>query len=45
MGCPAGLANKALQRTINSSVELTLVAIWRHTESTGSGSVSAVAGR
>jgi hypothetical protein len=23
--------NKALQRTINSSVQLTLVAVWRHT--------------
>jgi len=34
-----------LQRTTNSSVQLTLVAAWRHTVSAGSGPVSAVAGR
>jgi hypothetical protein len=37
--------NKALQRTINSSVQLTLVAVWRHTDSAGLAPVSAVAGR
>ena len=37
--------NKALQRTSNSSVQLTLVAAWRHTSSAGSDPVSAVAGR
>jgi len=36
--------NKALQRTINSSVQLTLIAVWRHTEGAGPDSVSAVAG-
>jgi hypothetical protein len=37
--------NKALQRTINSLVQLTLVAFWRHTLWLGSGPASAVAGR
>jgi hypothetical protein len=37
--------NKALQRTINRSVQLTLVAVWRHTVSAGSDPISAVAGR
>jgi len=37
--------NKALQRTINSSVQLTLVAARRHTSEAGSRPVSAVAGR
>jgi hypothetical protein len=37
--------NKALQRTSNSFVQLTLVAIWRHTVSIGSDPVSTVAGR
>ena len=37
--------NKALQRTSNSSVQLTMVAFWRHTRGAGSGPVSAVAGR
>jgi len=36
--------NKALQRTINSSVQLTLGAAKRHTWIAGSGPVSAVAG-
>jgi hypothetical protein len=35
-------SNKPLQRTINSSVQLTLVAVWRHTVSAGSDPVSAV---
>jgi len=37
--------NQALQRTSNSSVQLTAVAVWRHTLVAGSGPVSAVAGR
>jgi hypothetical protein len=37
--------NKALQRTTNSSAQLTLVAAWRHTLLAGSGPVSAFAGR
>jgi len=37
--------NKALNRTGNSSVQLTLGAIWRHTSVAGSEPVSAVAGR
>jgi len=37
--------NKALQRTINSSVQLTMVAVWRHTWVAGSDQVSAVASR
>jgi len=37
--------DKALQRIINSSVQLTVVAVWRHTLVTGSGPVGAVAGR
>ncbi len=36
---------KALQRTTNSSLGLTLVAVWRHIVARGSGPVSAVAGR
>jgi hypothetical protein len=38
-------ANDTLQRTINSSVELTLVAAWRHSSEAESGRVSAVASR
>jgi hypothetical protein len=38
-------ANKALQRTRNTSAQLTHRAVWRHTVSAGSGPVSAVAGR
>jgi hypothetical protein len=37
--------NKALNRTANSFVQLTLDVIWRHTRSAGSGPVSAVASR
>jgi hypothetical protein len=37
--------NKALQRTINSSVQLTWVAVWRHILVAGPGPVSAVSGR
>jgi hypothetical protein len=37
--------NKSLQRTSSSSIQLTLVAVWWHTVSVGSGPVSAVAGR
>lgn len=37
--------NKALNRTVNSSVQLTLGAVWRHTPVAGSGPVSAVASR
>jgi hypothetical protein len=33
------------RRTSNSSVQLTLVAVWRHTLEAGSGPFSAVAGR
>ncbi len=44
-GSHEGSANQPLQRTTNSSDQLTLVAIWRHTVSTRSGPVSAVAGR
>ena len=35
--------DKPLQRTINSAVQLTIVVAWRHTVSSGSGRVSAVA--
>jgi len=37
--------NKALQRASNSSAELTMVAVRRHTPAAGSGPVSAIAGR
>jgi hypothetical protein len=37
--------NKALQRAINRSVQLTLGAAWRHNLMAGSDPVSAVAGR
>jgi hypothetical protein len=37
--------NKALQRTDNNLTQLTFVAVWRHTVSVGSVSVSVVAGR
>jgi hypothetical protein len=37
--------NKPLQRTINSWVQMTLVAAWRHSSVVGSDPVSAVAGR
>jgi hypothetical protein len=37
--------NQELQRTTNSSLQLTMAAAWRHTTSAGSGPVSAVAGR
>jgi hypothetical protein len=37
--------NKALNRTVNSSVQLTLGAVWRHTWLAGSEPVNAVASR
>ncbi len=40
-----GAAYQPLQWTNNSSVQLDLVAVWRHTVSNGSGPVSAVADR
>ena len=44
LGCQVP-PNKALNRTVNSSAQLTLGAIWRHTLVAGSGPVSAVASR
>ena len=38
-------SNTALQRASNSSVQLTLIAIWRHTFKAGSVPVSTVASR
>lgn len=40
---PLSPLHKALNRAVNSSVQLTVGAVWRHTSMPGSGLVSAVA--
>jgi hypothetical protein len=39
------LPNRALQRTSKSLAQLTMVAVWRHTQVSGSVSASALDGR
>ena len=45
IGTQSAPPNQVLQRISNSSLQLTLLAVWRHTRVAGSGPVSAVAGR